>query len=64
MDQEILSQIFDPFFTTREVGAGLGLGLSVVYGMIKSHNGSIHVSSKPGKGTTFTLFFSKLEIQD
>ena len=64
MDQEIIPQIFHPFFTTREVGAGLGLGLSVVYGIVRSHNGSIQVFSKPGEGTTFTLFLPKTEIQD
>jgi signal transduction histidine kinase len=62
MDQEIIPLIFDPFFTTREVGAGLGLGLSVVYGIVRSHNGSIHISSKPGEETTFTLLLPKLDI--
>ena len=64
MDQEILPQIFAPFFTTREVGAGLGLRLSVVYGIVRSHNGSIQVASKLGEGTTFTIFLPKLESQE
>jgi two-component system, NtrC family, sensor kinase len=55
MSSDVISQIFDPFFTTKAVGEGTGLGLSVSYGIIESHNGHINVESIPGEGSRFTL---------
>lgn len=57
MDNETLHKAFDPFFTTKEASEGSGLGLPVVYNLMQQHKGEISVTSKPGKGTTFTLTF-------
>jgi PAS domain S-box-containing protein len=56
MSQRVQQKIFDPYFTTKEMGKGTGLGLAVVYGIIKGHKGDIKVYSEEGKGSTFHIY--------
>jgi two-component system cell cycle sensor histidine kinase/response regulator CckA len=56
MDEQTMARIFEPFFTTKPAGVGTGLGMSMVYGLIKQHRGFVHLYSHPGQGTTVKLY--------
>ena len=64
MTEETAKRVFDPFFTTKEIGRGTGMGLSIVHGIINRYQGSIHLDTAIGKGTTFTVFFPIVEEEE
>jgi PAS domain S-box-containing protein len=63
IDSGIIDRIFDPYFTTKGLGEGTGMGLSVVHGIVKNHDGAVMVKSEPGKGAVFEVFFPVTEAE-
>ena len=64
MDSDVMDHIFEPYFTTREVGKGSGMGLPMVFGILKNHNANICVTSTPGQGSVFKLYFPLITVED
>jgi two-component system cell cycle sensor histidine kinase/response regulator CckA len=64
MTPDVIEHIFEPFFTTKPAGQGTGLGLSVVYGIVKQHEGAVHIASEPGRGSEFTVYLPAAAVPE
>jgi two-component system, cell cycle sensor histidine kinase and response regulator CckA len=64
MDERVRARVFEPFFTTKKVGEGVGLGMSMIYGIVTQSGGAVCVASKPGKGTRVTILLPRCDAVD
>jgi signal transduction histidine kinase len=64
IDSLIVEHLLSPFFTTKTIDKGTGLGLTVVYGIIKAHGGAVEIQSEPGKGSTVHVYFPKMQVEE
>ena len=62
MDEETKRRVFEPFYTTKPPGEGTGLGMAMIYGLVKQHGGFVHVYSEPGQGTVVKLYFPLMDV--